>query len=288
VRWLKALADLSQEIVALDGKTIRRSLDRADGKGPLHVVNAWASAHELVLAQCKVDAKTHEITALPEWLRRLHLAGAVVTIDAMGGQVEIARQIRAQGADDVRSFKENQPRLDRDGDDLFTWLRGAPHLEPPVAWGRADQVEGGHGRIETRRVGSTAAREGVIAGERWAGLTSLVMVESIRQRGAADSVERRDSLSSLPGATDEDAQRLNRVIRTHGEIEHRVPWVSDVAMEEDVNRPRQGESAQHLAFRRKMALNLWRQEPSVPVGMAARQHRAGWDHDYGLKILSQT
>jgi len=114
------------------------------------------------------------------------------------------------------------------------------------------------------------------------------MVESIRPLGAEERVERRDSLSSLPGATDEDAQRLNRVIRTHGEIANRVPWVLDVVMREDVNRTRKGESAQNLTFIRKMALNLLRQEPSVTVGMAARQKRAGWDHDYWLKILSQT
>ena len=126
----------ARTIVALDGKTLRRSLDRADGKGPIHVVNAWASANELVLAQFKVDAKTNEITALPAWLRMLNLAGAVVTIDAMGCQVEIARQIQAQGADYVLSLKENQPCLYRDGDDLFTWLRG-PH--PPInlsVWAR--------------------------------------------------------------------------------------------------------------------------------------------------------
>jgi predicted transposase YbfD/YdcC len=288
VRWMNALADLSQEIVALDGKTIRRSLDRADGKGPIHIVNAWASAHELVLAQFKVDAKTNEITALPELLRMLNLAGAVVTIDAMGCQVEIARQIQAQGADYVLSLKENQPGLYRDCDDLFTWLRGAHPLDQPVACGRADQVDGGHGRIETRRVWSTEALEGVISGERWAGLTSLVMVESIRQLGEEESVERRYYLSSLPGATDEDTQRLNRAIRTHWEIENRVHWVLDVAMGEDVNRTRKGESAQNLALIRKLALNLWRQEPSVTVGIAARQKRAGWDHDYVLKILSQT
>jgi predicted transposase YbfD/YdcC len=288
VRWMNALADLSQEIVALDGKTIRRSLDRADGQGPMHVVNAWASAHELVLAQFKVDAQTNEITALPELLRMLNLAGAVVTIDAMGCQVEIARQIQAQGADYVLSLQENQPCLDRDCDDLFTWLRGAHPLDQPVACGRADQVDGGHGRIETRRVWSTEALEGVISGERWAGLTSLVMVESIRQLGEEESVERRYYLSSLPGATDEDAQRLNRVIRTHGEIENRVHWVLDVAMGEDVNRTRKGESAQNLALIRKLALNLLRQEQSVTVGIAARQKRAGWDHDYLLKILSQT
>jgi predicted transposase YbfD/YdcC len=180
--WMNALADLSQDIVALDGKTIRRSLDRADRKGPIHVVNAWASAHELVLAQFNVDAKTNEITALPEWLRRLNLAGAVVTIDARGCQVEIARQIQAQGADDVLSFKENQPGLYRDGDDLFRWLRGSHPLDQPVAFGDAEQVDGGHGRIETRRVWSTEALEGFASGERWAGLTSLGMVEALRQR----------------------------------------------------------------------------------------------------------
>jgi predicted transposase YbfD/YdcC len=288
VRWMKALADLRQDIVALEGKTIRRSLDRADGKGPSHVVKAWASANALVRAQVKVDAKTNESTALPAWLRRLNLAGAVVTIEAMGCQVEIARQIQAQGADDVLSVKATQPGLYRDGEDLFTWLRGSHPLDQPVGCGRAEQVDGGHGRIETRRVWSTEALAGVVSGERWAGLTSLVMVESIRQLGEEESVERRYYLSSLPGATDEDAQRLNRVIRTHWEIENRVHWVLDVAMGEDVNRTRKGESAQNLALIRKLALNLLRQEQSVQVGIAAKQKRAGWDHDYLLKILSQT
>jgi predicted transposase YbfD/YdcC len=132
------------------------------------------------------------------------------------------------------------------------------------------------------------ALEGRVSGERWPGLTSLVMVESIRQLGDEARVERRYYLSSLPGATDDDAQRLNRVIRTPWEIENRVHWVLDVAMEEDVNRTRKGESAQNLALIRKLALNLWRQEPSVKVGIAAKQKRAGWDHDYLLKILSQT
>jgi predicted transposase YbfD/YdcC len=217
-----------------------------------------------------------------------NLAGAVVTIDAMGCQVEIARQIQEQGADYVLRLKENQPGLYRDCDDLFTWLGGAHPLDQPVACGHAEQVDGGHGRIETRRVWSTEAHEGVISGERWAGLHSLVMVELIRQLGEEESVERRYSLSSLPGGTDEDAQRLNRVIRTHWQIENRVHWVVDVAMGEDVNRTRKGESAQNLALIRQLALHLWRQEPSVTVGIAAKQKRAGWDHDYLLKMLSQT
>jgi hypothetical protein len=173
VRWMNALADRSQESVARDGTTMRRSLDRAAGKGPIHVVNAWASANELVLAQCKVDATINEITALPELLRMLNLAGAVVTIDAMGCQVEIARQIQVQGADDVLSFKENQLGLYRECEDLFAWLQGAHPRDQPVACGRAAPVDGGHGRIETWRVWSTEALEGVSSGERWAGLTSL-------------------------------------------------------------------------------------------------------------------
>ena len=113
-------------------------------------------------------------------------------------------------------------------------------------------------------------------------------MESIRQLGDEARVERRYDLSSLPGATDDDAKRLHRVIRTHGEIENRVHWGLDVAMGADVNRTRKGESAQHLALIRKRALNLLRQEPSVTVGIAAKQKRAGWDHDYLLKMLSQT
>jgi predicted transposase YbfD/YdcC len=222
VAWRNALADLRQDIVALEGDTIRRSLDRADGKGPMHVVHAWASANELGLAPFTVDANTNEITALPALRHLLNLTGAVVTIDALGCQVEIARQLQAQGADDVLSVKEHQPGLSRNGEDLCTWRRGVQPRDQPVACGHEAQVDGGHGRIETRRVWSTEALEGVISGERWPGLTSLVMVESIRQRGAEESVERRYYLSSLPGATDADAQRLNRVIRTHWEIENRV------------------------------------------------------------------
>jgi hypothetical protein len=129
--WMQALVDLRQDLVALDGKTIQRSLDSADGKGPMHVVQAWASANEVVLAQFTVDAKTNESTARPALLCRLNLASAVVTIDAMRCQVDIARQIQEQGADSVLSVKENQPSLYHDGADLFMWLRSPHPLDPP-------------------------------------------------------------------------------------------------------------------------------------------------------------
>lgn len=288
VAWMSALAQLGQEIIALDGKTIRRSLDRADGRGPIHVVSAWASRNELVLAQFKVDAKSNEITALPELLAMLNLEGSVVTIDAMGCQVDIARQIIDQGGDYVLSLKENQPSLYEDCVELFTWLKGPHALDEEIVLGADEQVDGGHGRVETRQVWCTSALDGVVSCERWPGLTSLVMVEATRHIGGQDEVEQRYYISSLPGATDADARRFNGVIRTHWGIENRVHWVLDVAMAEDTNRTRKGESAQNLALIRKLALNLLRRETSVKTGFAAKQKRAGWDRNYLLKILAQT
>jgi len=288
VAWMSALAQLYQEIIALDGKAIRRSLDRADGKGPIHLVSAWASRNELVLAQFKVDAKSNEITALPELLALLNLEGNVVTIDAMGCQVEIARQIIDQGGEYVLSLKENQPNLYEDCVELFAWLTGPHPLDEEIVLGKDEQVDGGHGRVETRHVWCTSALEGVVSSERWPGLRSLVMVEAIRHIDGHDQVEHRYYISSLPGATDADAKRLNSVIRTHWEVENRVHWVLDVAMAEDINRTRKGESAQNLALIRKLALNLLRRETSVKTGFAAKQKRAGWDRNYLLKILAQT
>lgn len=288
VSWMSALAELDGDIVSLDGKTIRRSLDSADGKGPIHIVNAWASANELVLAQFKVDDKSNEITALPQLLEMLNLKGSIVTIDAMGCQVAIAQKIIDKGADYVLALKENQPGLHQDVVDLFEWIDSDRPADQPVEVGTDEEVDGGHGRIETRRVTSTEQLEGLASCERWPELRTVVRVESIRQIGEKRSLEHRYYISSLGGATDQEAQRLNRVIRTHWEIENKVHWVLDVAMREDENRARKDHSAENLALIRKLVLNLVRREKSLKCGAAAKQKRAGWDHDYLLKILSQT
>src|SRR5262245_56123650 len=187
--WMNALATLSEEVIALDGKTLRRSLDRADGKGPIHVVSAWASRNELVLAQFKVDAKSNEITALPELLSMLHLQGSVVTIDAMGCQVESARQSIDQGGNDVLSLKENHPSLYAECAELFAWLKGPHPRDAEIVIGTAEQVDAGHGRVETRQVWCTSALDGLASCERWPGLTSLVMVESVRHIEGQDEIE---------------------------------------------------------------------------------------------------
>jgi len=147
-------------------------------------------------------------------------------------------------------------------------------MDEEVVLGYDAQVDGGHGRRETRKVWSTEALAGLEACARWPGVTTLVLVESTREILDQASMERRYDIHSLPGATDDDAKRLNRVIRTHGEIETRVHWVLEVAMGEDANRTRSGESAQNLAFIRQLALNLLRRETTVPAGIAAKQKRA--------------
>jgi len=288
VSWMSSLAELSEDIVSLDGKTVRRSLDSADGKGPIHLVNAWASANELVLAQFKVDDKSNEITALPELLEMLNLKGSVVTIDAMGCQVAIAQKIEEKGADYVLALKRNQPELYQNVVEFFDWIDSEKPKDQPVELGRSEEVDGGHGRIETRRVTCSEQLDGVGGTERWPGLRSVVRVESLREVGEESRAEHRYYISSLPGATDQDAQRLNRVIRTHWEIENKVHWVLDVAMREDENRARKDHSAENLALIRKLTLNLIRREKSLKCGAAAKQKRAGWDQNYLLKILSQT
>ncbi len=164
-----------------------------------------------------------------------------------GCQVEIARQIIDQGGASGLSLQENQPGLHGDCAEWFTWRRGPHPLDEEVVLGCHEPVDGGHGRLETRKVWSTEALAGLGTCERWPGLATLVMVEATRQLGDQESIERRYYISSLAGTTDNDAKRLNGVIRTPWEIENRVHWVLDVAMGEDTNRTRTGESAQNLA-----------------------------------------
>jgi DDE_Tnp_1-associated/Transposase DDE domain len=151
--WMSALANVAGEVIALDGKTIRRSLDRADGTGAIHVVSAWASRNELVLAQFKVDDTSNEITALPELLALLNLHGSVVTIDAMGCQVEIARQIVDQGGDYVLSLKENQPGLHSECEELFEWLRGPPPRIRRWCWATTRRLMAGMDASRPARYG---------------------------------------------------------------------------------------------------------------------------------------
>jgi predicted transposase YbfD/YdcC len=283
--WVKAVSQLTQgQVIAIDGKTLRRSHDRANGKSAIHLVSAWASANHLVLGQLKVDDKSNEITAIPELLEVLELSGCIITIDAMGCQKDIARQIVEQGADYVLALKKNQGKLYQEVTDTFESGLGSGFegLEHDFY----QTVGKGHGRIETRQCWVVSEPEVLeyLNGEgAWAGLGSVAMVRSKRVAREEEEVENRYYISSLKG----DARQLLEATRTHWEIENCVHWVLDIAFDEDNSRVRQGNAPQNFAVVRHIALNLLKMEQSSKGGVKARRKRAGWDEDYLLKVLSQ-
>jgi predicted transposase YbfD/YdcC len=281
--WVQTVARLTAgEVVALDGKTLRRSHDRADGKEALQLVSAWATRNRLVLGQVAVDPASNEITAVPALLRLLALNGCIVTIDAMGCQTAIAAQIVGQGADYVLALKDNQPTLHQAVAALFA--EGRADGFASVAADTARTVDKGHGRIELRQVWAVDDPE-VIAylnpTGAWAGLRSVAMIEAERRIGDQVERETRYYVSSLPGT----AQRLGAAVRGHWGIENRLHWMLAIGFREDESRVRQGDAAQNLAVLRRLALNLLRRETTAKIGVQGKRLKAGWDHAYLLRVL---
>jgi predicted transposase YbfD/YdcC len=282
--WVVAVAQLSAgAVVAIDGKTLRRSHDAAQGKGALVLVSAWAEANHLALGQVAVAEGSNEIPAIPALLQQLTLAGSIVTVDAIGCQTAIATQITQQDADYVLALKENQPTLHAAVAVLFTAGQATGVGTDHQDYRRT--VEKGHGRIEVRQVWTVDDPE-VIAylnpDGAWPNLRSVAMVVAERRSGAESSRETRYYLSSLPG----DATRVGAAIRGHWGIENRLHWVLDIAFREDESRVRQGHADQNLAVLRRLALNLLRQETTARMGTKAKRLKAGWDHAYLLKLLA--
>lgn len=182
--WIEAIAQLSEgEVVAIDGKSVRRSYDRGKGKGAIHMVSAWASENRLVLAQLKVDSKSNEITAIPQLLKVLDLKGCIVTLDAMGAQTAIAQQIVAQGADYILSLKGNQGHLHEDVEQLFEWA--SRQQFEGIAHEYYQSLDKGHGRIEIRRHWLLESVEHLIGAERWQGLKRVSLCKILLPKRAA-------------------------------------------------------------------------------------------------------
>ncbi len=285
INWVAAISTLTAgEVVAIDGKTVRRSADQRHDQRAIHMVSAWASQNRLVLGQVKVDDKSNEITAIPALLRLLAVQGCIVTIDAMGHQTIIASQIIEQEADYALALKENQGHLYDEVVRLFTDALADP-TGRRIPYATDQTVNKGHGRIEIRKCWTISQPNYIKYLDpqgRWAGLKTVVKIESHRHQGDEHTCEVRYYTSSLPG----DPKLLNRVIRTHWTIENQLHWGLDVAFREDDSRVRQGYAAENLAVLRHIALNLLKQERSVKLGIQNKRLRAGWDNDYLLKVLS--
>ena len=255
IAWTAALQQNIREIVAIDGKTLRRSFDRGDGRGPIHMISAWAAGQRLVLGQLAVGAKENEITAIPELLALLNLQGAIVTIDAIGCQKKIAATIRHRGADYLLALKDNQPTLDRDVADFFSEQRAAGFEDCAAgSWATHETIDADHGRLELRRhwiVGDIAwLRE---SHPQWPDLTSIAMIEAVREEpGKPASRQTRFYIGSIPP----DATEFARAARQHWSIENGLHWVLDVIFREDECRIRTRNGPANFATIRHMTLNL--------------------------------
>lgn len=283
VQWVQALAEATLgRVVAIDGKTARRSFDKAAGKGPLHMVSAWASENRLLLGQQACDSKSNEITAIPELIRNLEISGAIVTIDAMGCQKDIAATIRAADADYVLAVKDNQPTLHDDIRQVFTVgldtdFAGMEHHQYCTA-------EQGHGRTETRVYHIVAVpQEFAERHADWKGLRSIGMVYCERQeKGKEPSMETRVFISSLRPKV----KKFARAVRNHWGIETSLHWVLDVDFREDASRLHKGHGQQNMGLIRRLSASLLHNEPTCKAGVGCKRKCAGWNDDYLLKVLA--
>jgi predicted transposase YbfD/YdcC len=278
--WIAAVQEATERrVVAIDGKTQRGSHDRARGKSALHLVHAWATANHLLLGQLAVDEKSNEITAIPELLKVLELSGAIVTIDAMGCQKEIARTIRGGGADYLLALQGNHEHLHEQVVAFFEGACAHGRKEQGIRYHR--EWSHGHGRGECRRCWATSDLDWLEGREEWTDLRSVVLIESERFIGDSLAVEERYYLSSLPA----DAKLLSESIRSHWAVENSLHWVLDVTFGEDRSRIRKENAPENFGLLRRLALCLLKQETSSRRSIKGKRLRASWDEDYLVRVL---
>jgi predicted transposase YbfD/YdcC len=282
VAWVEGLRESEPDRVAIDGKTSRRTHDRRKGREPLHLVSAWASRQRLVLGQEAVDDTSNEITAIPRLLERLALTGALVTIDAMGTQIEIAEAIRAGGGDYLLALKANRPATHADVELFFA-------DPPPGALECCETLEGDHGRIERRRHAVCHDVAWLFSDRRYPdepvfpGLAMIGLVESEVERAGRVERERRYYV----GSARLDAESFARTVRGHWEIENRLHWVLDVVFRDDLARLRTGHGPANMAVVKHMAVNLLGRA-RVNTSLKNRRKLAGWNLAFLETLIRQT
>lgn len=274
--WIKLInLKMPGQIISIDGKTLRRSHDRAKGKEALHLVSAWACANHLVLGQVKTDDKSNEITAIPELLKLLDLCGSIVTVDAMGTQKEIAEEIQNKKADYVMALKGNQGLLHADVKAYWE----DPKL-PETEYQAFETADKGHGRLEIRRYRISSEIGWLTVRKDWKGLQSIGMVESERVIRGQTTMERRYYLSSLKA----DAKEFARAVREHWSIENQLHWSLDVSFREDQCRVRIQRAAENFALLRRMALHILKQDKTQNKSINRKRWLAAMRPDY-LSLL---
>ncbi len=275
-QWVSELAKLQpKEVISIDGKTIKGA--KAGGKkSPVHMVSAWANENQLALGQVKVNEKSNEITAIPKLLEVLFLEDTIVSIDAMGCQVQIAEAIIDKKADYILAVKENQGQLYEQIKDEF---RFAQNMETHTN----ENVD--HGRVETRKCSIVNQFQFIPSDTPWVKLRTLVRIESTREFKNSEK-KKEESVRYYISSLDAEAEDFQKAIRSHWGIENQLHWVLDVAFGEDASRKRAQNSAQNFSILNKIALNLLKQEKTSKVGIKSRRLKAGWDNHYLIKILN--
>lgn len=280
IAWVGSLTKLGPDIVAVDGKTLRRAYQEGGAKAPIHMISAWSGRQRLVLGHRRIAEKSNEITAIPDLLDLLTLKGAVVTIDAMGCQKEIAKKIKEKEADYVLALKGNQGTLQEDVELFFTEQKERKFADTAVS--RHQTVEKSHGRIETRTYTATGDIAWLKQRHDWAGLESIVMVESIREIvGAKTESETRYYISSLAP----DAERQGEAIRGHWGVENSHHWVMDMVFRDDECRIRKANAPANFATIKHIASNLMRRAAGKK-SMRVKRRLAAWDDTYLAGLIA--
>jgi predicted transposase YbfD/YdcC len=286
IAWASSLtASVEGKLVSIDGKVVRHSFDRASEQSPLHIVRAWIQENHLVFGQIATEAKSNEITAIPQLLELLDLKGAIVSIDAMGAQRAIAEKIVEKGADYLLALKGNQETIH---DEVIRFFEQADARIGKKPYTSVATTEKGHGRIETRRVSTSYDVAAIVEKTNWPHLASVTRVESERKIGEKVEQHVRYYLSSLSRKNSQTgATYMGTLIRNHWSIENQAHWKLDVAMGEDNSRIRTGHGQENLTMIRNTAMHLLKNETTNKRGIKAKQKSAGWSNEYLLRVLMQ-
>ena len=281
IQWVQSKVELKEgSVVCIDGKAQRGTARSGQPHSFVHIVSAWAAANHLTLGQLKVEGKSNEITAIPKLLELIDIEGTIITIDAMGCQLDIAQKITERGADYVLALKGNQGTL---ADEVENYFNQAEAINfEGVECDALGSKESGHGRTEKREIYVTEDIDWLPKKDEWRNLKSIIMVKSERLLpGQPASIEKRYYISSLSV----NAEKIAHAIRKHWGIENQAHWILDVAFREDEQNADAGNIAENMSLARRIALNLLKQEKTAKCGMEIKRQMAGWDNEYLLKVI---